>query len=73
LPSPLEKLRFSSAAPTGQPAFCQFMQAILGATLLASTGPSLAIHGKPFGPRKAALFVGCADRASPSVALSRLS
>ena len=31
----------------------------------ASLTPSLAIHGKSFGPRKALLFVGFADRASP--------
>ncbi len=31
----------------------------------ASPTSSLAIRGKSFGPQKATLFVGCADRASP--------
>ena len=46
-------------------AFDWFVHAIPGATLVASLTPSLAIHGKSFGPQKALLFVGCADRASP--------
>ncbi len=56
LPSPLasrsalEKLRFSSAAPTGQPAFRRIAQAIHGAAMVASTSPGLAILGEPFGP-----------------------
>jgi len=64
LPSPLEKRCFSSASQTGQPAFWRVVHAIPGAALLASTGPGLAIHGKPFGPRKALLFVCFADRAT---------
>ncbi len=65
LPSPLEKRCFSSAPQTGQPAFWQGVLAIHGAMLLVSTSPSLAILGKPFGPRKAMLFVCFADRTSP--------
>ena len=41
------------------------VQAIPGATLVASLTPGLAIHGKSFGPQEALLLVGCADRASP--------
>ncbi|MCY4016289.1 MAG: hypothetical protein OXF82_03905, partial [Gammaproteobacteria bacterium] len=63
--SALEKRCFSSASQTGQPAFWQAVLAIHGATLVASTNPSLAILGEPFGPRKAMLFVCFADRASP--------
>ncbi len=48
LPTPLEKRCFSSASQTGQPAFWHTVHAILGAALLASTNPGLAIHGKPF-------------------------
>ena len=47
------------------PAFCANVHAIPGATDSTSIGTSLAIHGKSFGPQKAMLFVGCADRASP--------
>jgi len=36
--------------------------------MIASSGPSLAILGEPFGPRKAMLFVCFADRASPCLA-----
>ncbi len=68
LPSPLEKRCFSSASQTGQPAFRHTAHAIHGATLTTPTDPSLAIHGKPFGPRKAMLFVCFADRASPCLA-----
>ena len=63
--SALEKRCFSSASQTGQPAFGRSVPAIPGATMIASSGPSLAILGEPFGPRKAMLFVCFADRASP--------
>ena len=39
---------------------------------MASNGPSLAIPGKPFGPQKAVLFVGFADKASPLLHGDRL-
>ncbi len=43
----------------------RYVPAIPGARLSTSINPSLAIHGKSFGPQEAALLVGCADRASP--------
>ena len=45
----------------------QDVQAIPGATIVVSPNPSLAIHGESFGPQKASLFVGFADRVSPSL------
>ncbi len=48
--SALEKLRFSSAAPTGQLAFWRIVRAVPGATLAASTNPCLDILVEPFGP-----------------------
>ncbi len=38
-----------------------------------SIHPKLALHGKSCGPRKAALFVGCAERASPTSGLAVFS
>ena len=49
-----------------QTASINALHAIPGATSVASLTPSLDIHVEPFGPQKALLFVGCADRASPS-------
>ena len=45
--------------------FDWIVHAIPGATLVVSPTPSLAIHGKSFGPQEALLLVGYADRASP--------
>ncbi len=42
--------------------FWRVVLAVPGATSVAPTTPSLAIHGEPFGPQEAALLVGCADR-----------
>ena len=44
---------------------CRVVPAIPGAAFATSPNPGLAIRGKSFGPQKALLFVGCADRASP--------
>ena len=49
------------------------VHAVPGASLSTSINPSLAIHGKSFGPQEAMLLVGCADRASPSPARRRLA